>query len=115
MQNDIQKLQNRIQLLFEKLDLVRDQAKEAYTLSQYAARGYVELSSEIKSVQKIQEHILNSMTNIDAELKRQEGLSIELNQRLNRNMKWTVGTIITLFFGFLGIIITLIRLLGSGP
>ena len=95
-------VEKKVDILFQRVDEIRDLAYKAHTLASYAAQGNVEVRAEVRSLRTIQENILKSQKHIDDEIK-------DLHKKLNANLKWMIGIIITMILGFAGVIFTMTK------
>jgi len=100
--NGKEPLEQKVEILFQQIKDIRDTAKKAHTLANYAAQGHVEVRAEVKSIQKIQKNILNTQRLIDEKIEK-------INEKVAANLKWMIGIIVTMLLGFAGVIFTMVK------
>jgi hypothetical protein len=101
--------QRQIEALWKKLDETSKISEEAKTLARHAGRGFVELSSDMKDVNR---QLTQQNTDINGLGKKFGDFSDQIREKLANNLKWTIGfifVILTLFTGLIILTITNIK------
>jgi len=94
--------QRQIDAVWKKLDDTNHTAAEALTLARHADKGFIELNSDVKSLQR---DVAKQNIDINALGNKFEDFIEKVQDKLANNLKWTIGFIFMLLSAYAAIII----------
>jgi len=94
--------QRQIDAVWKKLDDTSHTAAEALTLARHADKGFIELNSDVKSLQR---DVAKQNIDINALGNKFEDFIEKVQDKLANNLKWTIGFIFMLLSAYAAIII----------
>ena len=98
-------IQRQFDAIWKKLDDTAKIANEASVLSRHADKGFIEMSSDMKTIQGKVEQQNTDINNLGRKF---EGFTEKTQRKLESNLKWTIGFIFALLTLYGGLIILVI-------
>lgn len=102
---DRKETQRQFEAVWRRLDDTAKKSEEALTLARHADKGFVEISSEMKTVRQTIEQQNKDINGLGSKF---EAFTEKIRDKLTKNMLWTIGILFALLTLYSGLIILVI-------